>query len=194
MSRILARRLQLGLVLGAATLLAPSAVAEGSTVAVVDTQRAVMETEDGLRMQATLKKLFDQRQRELDKQQNELQKEREELEKQRGVLTPEALAKRAEKWQAEMVQVQQRFVNYNKELQAKQNEMMQPILQKTLGVVRRIAAEEGYALVVDKQAVPYSREDLDLTDRVIQSSNSGATGATQAPDKNPAVGKATSKK
>ena len=32
-------------------------------VAVVDTQRAVMETEDGLRAQATLKKLFDKRQR-----------------------------------------------------------------------------------------------------------------------------------
>lgn len=177
MSRTLARRLQLGLFLGATTLLAPSVLAEG-TVAVVDTQRAVMETEDGLRMQATLKKLFDQRQRELDKQQNELQKEREDLEKQRGVLSPEALAERAGKWQAEMAQVQQRFVNYNKELQTKQNEMMQPILQKTLGVVRKIATQEGYAIVVEKQAAPYSRADLDLTDRVIQSSNGGSSKAS----------------
>ena len=49
----------------------------GSTwtkVAVVDVQRAVANTEDGLRAQATLKKLFDSRQQELNRKQNEMQK------------------------------------------------------------------------------------------------------------------------
>ena len=58
-----------------------------SRMAVVDTQRAIMETEEGLRMQATLKKLFDSKQRELDKKQEELVKEREDIEKQRDVLS-----------------------------------------------------------------------------------------------------------
>lgn len=184
MSRILARRLQVGLVLAAVSLVAPAVIAD-SKVAVVDTQRAVMETEDGLRMQASLKKIFDQRQQELDQKQNDLQREREELDKQRGVLSQQALQERAEKWQAEMMQVQQRFVQYNKELQSKQNELMQPILAKALDVVRRIATEQGYAVVVDKQAVPYAREDLDLTDRVIQGYNSApaqpAAGAPATP-------------
>ncbi|HEX7671847.1 MAG TPA: OmpH family outer membrane protein, partial [Polyangiaceae bacterium] len=60
-------------------------------IAVVDTQRAVMETEDGLRAQATLKKHFDKRQRELDDKQTSLQKEREDLEKQKDVLSKQAL-------------------------------------------------------------------------------------------------------
>ncbi|MFO0671172.1 MAG: OmpH family outer membrane protein [Polyangiaceae bacterium] len=51
-------------------------------VAVVDVQRAVMQTEDGLRAQATLKKLFDSRQQELNKKQQELGKQKEELDKQ----------------------------------------------------------------------------------------------------------------
>src|SRR5262245_44727259 len=51
--------------------LSPAAVAE-MKLAVVDTQRAVMETEDGLRAQATLQKHFDKRQRELDDKQTQL--------------------------------------------------------------------------------------------------------------------------
>ena len=143
-------------------------------VAVVDTQRAVMETEDGLRMQATLKKVFDSRQRELDKKQEELQKEREDIEKQRDVLSKTALAKRVDKWQREMVNLQTVFVEYNKEIQKKQGELSQPIFQKAMGIIRRLATTDGYDVVVDKQAVPYVRSDLDLTDKVIQLYNQGA--------------------
>ncbi len=152
------------------------ASAQQMKVAVIDTQRAVMETEDGLRLQATLKKLFDNRQRELDKKQEDLQKERDDIDKQKDVLSKTALAKRFDKWQREMVQLQTVFVEYNKELQKKQNELTQPIFQKAMGIIRRLATQDGYDVVVDKQAVPYVRSDLDLTDRVITMYNQGAPG------------------
>jgi outer membrane protein len=165
-----------------------SAAAAAGKIAVVDTQRAIMETEDGLRAQATLKKLFDNRQRELDKKQTELQQEREDIEKQREVLSKGALAKRVEKWQREMVQFQTVFVDYNKELQKKQNELTQPIFTKAMGLIRRMATQEGYDLVMDKQAVPYVRSDLDLTDRVITLYNQG--GGTEKGGAAPAAGAA----
>lgn len=149
-------------------------------VAVVDTQRAVMESEDGLRAQATLKKLFDKRQRELDQKQKDLQKEREELEKNRAQINTEAMAKRVENWQREMAQVQAVFVEYNKELQQKQNELTQPIVQKTVGIIRRLATQEGYDLVLERQAATYFRADLDLTDRVITLYNRGEGAAPAA--------------
>jgi len=167
----------LGVLVSAAAVLSfvGPAHAEGpSKIAVVDTQRAIMETEDGLRAQATLKKVFDNKQRELDKKQEELQKERDDIEKQRDVLSKAALAKRVDKWQREMMQLQTVFVDYNKELQKKQGELTQPIFQKTMGVIRRLATQEGFELVVDKQAVPYVRNDLDVTDRVITLYNQGA--------------------
>src|SRR5215470_3395676 len=108
-----------------APLLAAPALAE-MKIAVVDTQRAVMETEDGLRLQATLKKHFDKRQKELDDKQTTLQKEREDIEKQKDVLSKQALENRIEKWQKDMTQLQTVFVEYNKELQKKQSEMTQP--------------------------------------------------------------------
>src|ERR1044071_3686158 len=130
---------------------AASAAAQAPTrIAVVDTQRAIMETEDGLRAQATLKKVFDSRQRELDKKQDDLQKEREDIEKQKDVVSKAALAKRIDKWQREMVQLQQVFVEYNKELQKKQNELTAPIFQKAMGLIRRDAADEAHGLLEDR--------------------------------------------
>src|SRR5690606_33251773 len=117
-------------------------------VGVVDTQRAIMETEDGLRMQATLKKLFDNRQRELDKKQVDLQKERDDIEKQRGVLSQEALTKRVEKWQRDMMQLQTVFVEYNQEMQKKQNELPQPIFQKAMEIGRASCRERVEISVV----------------------------------------------
>jgi len=156
-------------------------------IAVVDTQRAVMETEDGLRAQATLKKHFDKRQRELDDKQTALQKEREDIEKQKDVLSKQALQARVDKWQKEMAELQTVFVDYNKELQKKQGEMTQPIFQKTMSIIRRIATQNGYDLVVDKQAVPYHRSDLDLTDRVITEYNQTAEAAPATSGKPPAT-------
>ncbi|HVW25934.1 MAG TPA: OmpH family outer membrane protein [Polyangiaceae bacterium] len=162
--------------------LASTALAE-MKIAVVDTQRAVMETEDGLRAQAALKKHFDKRQRDLDDKQVALQKEREDIEKQKDVLSKQALQARVDKWQKEMAELQTVFVDYNKELQKKQGEMTQPIFQKTMSIIRRIATQNGYDLVVDKQAVPYHRSDLDLTDRVITEYNQTAETAPAASGK-----------
>src|SRR5260221_783614 len=160
-------------------LTAPSAIAEPIKFDVVDVQRAVMETGDGLRAQATLKKFFDKRQQELDAKQNELQKQREDIEKQAKVLSQQAMAKRMEDWQKQMVDLQAVFVEYNKELQKKQGELTQPIYGKIMGLLRRLATQDGFDAILEKQAVPYMRADLDLTDRVIQMYNGG--GAVGPP-------------
>jgi outer membrane protein len=167
--------------LGLGSLSGPAEAESSAKVAVVDTQRAIMETEDGLRMQAMLKKLFDSRQRELDKKQVDLQKERDDIEKQRGVLSQEAMTKRVEKWQREMMQLQTVFVEYNKEMQKKQNELTQPIFQKAMGLIRRLATQKGLDMIVDKQAVPYVRSDLDMTDQLITLYNSGGVAPAAEP-------------
>ena len=174
----------ISVVVSAVAVLLGSAQAHAqSKIAVVDTQRAIMETEDGLRAQATLKKVFDNKQRELDKKQEDLQKEREDIEKQRDVLSKTALAKRVDKWQREMMALQGVFVDYNKELQKKQGELTQPIVQKIMGTIRRLATQDGLDLVIDKQAAPYVRSDLDVTDRIITLYNQGSGDEGKAPSK-----------
>ena len=146
-------------------------------LAVVDVQRAVMQSEDGLRAQATLKKVFDSRQQELNKRQTDLQKQKEEIDKQKTVLSAAALQKKVDDWQKEMVELQQTFVEYNKELEKKQKELTDPIFERVLSSIKRIAGTDGYDLIVDRATVAFARGDLDLTDRVIQLSNGSNSGA-----------------
>ncbi|WP_437281769.1 OmpH family outer membrane protein [Sorangium sp. So ce375] len=161
----------------------PSVAAAETRIAVVDVQHAVMQTEDGIRAQATLKKLFDRRQQELDAKQTELQRAREDIEKQSRVLSRESLQKRMEDWQRQMVELQTVFVDYNKELQKKQGELTGPILKKMMIIVARIAKKSGYEIIFDKQAAPYVRADLDLTEQVIQLYNTGGGEDDASGDK-----------
>lgn len=147
-----------------------------SKIAVVDVQTAVMQTEDGIRAQATLKKLFDKSQRDLDAKQEELQRAREDIERQARVLSREALARRTEDWQRRMVELQTVYVDYNKQLQKKQGELTGPILKKMLGIISRIAKKNGYDVIIDRSATPYARQDLDLTEQVVQMYNTGGSG------------------
>lgn len=150
-------------------------------MAVVDVQRAVMQSEDGLRAQATLKKLFDSRQQELNKRQTDLQKQREEIDKQQRVMSQGALQKKVEDWQKQMMELQTTFVEYNKELEKKQKELTDPIFERVMGAIKRLAGTEAYDLIVDKATVAYARSDLDLTDKVIQMTNGAGAGASAPP-------------
>jgi outer membrane protein len=80
-----------------------------------------------------------------------------------------------------MMQLQTVFVEYNKEMQKKQNELTQPIFQKAMGLIRRLATQKGLDMIVDKQAVPYVRSDLDMTDQLITLYNSGGVAPAAEP-------------
>ncbi|MGA7122560.1 MAG: OmpH family outer membrane protein [Polyangiaceae bacterium] len=173
-------RLVLATTLAVLVSLSGKTVAAQMKVAVVDVQRAVMQTEDGLRAQATLKKIFDSRQQEINKKQVEMQKQKEEIDKQSRVLSQQALQKKVDDWQKQMVELQGTFVEYNKELEKKQKELTDPIFERVIGAIKRLAGTDGYDLIVDRATVAFSRSDLDLTDRVIQLANS-LNGGSAAP-------------
>lgn len=149
--------------------------AEGR-VAVVDMQHAVLQTEQGLKVQATLKKLFDKRQQEINAAQTELAQMEEDIKKQQWLLSKDAYLKRMEDWQQRMIAVQQKYIAYQKELQEKQANLAAPIIKKIASIVGRIANKKGFDVVIDRQAIAYVRADLDLTDQVIQMVNSGDSG------------------
>ena len=68
------------------------------------------------------------------------------------------------------------------ELQQKQNELTKPIFRKTMSIIRRMATQEGFDMIVDKQAVPYVRSDLEVTDKIITLYNQGG-GSTEETTK-----------
>lgn len=167
---------------------APASAQTQAKFAVVDVRRAVMETEEGLRVTSTLKRLFDSRQVELDQKQQQLQKDKESLDKeaQAGKVSKDVLQKKYDKLQKDAAELQALMMNYQREMQQKEQELTTPILQKVLGIVKRIASQDGYEMVLMKDAVPYFRSDLEITDKTIQTYNTSQPGGA-AP--NPAPGK-----
>lgn len=161
------------------------AAAADTKIAVVDFQRAILATEDGIRAQASMKKRFDKRQQELDATQTELARVHEGIEKQARVLSREAVQRRAEDWQQQMVKLQAKYLDYQKELQKMQGELIGPINKKMMGVISRLAKKSGYGIILDKQAAPYARPDLDLTEQIVQLYNSGGDANPGAEEKKP---------
>lgn len=163
----------------AATLLlsalAPVASAQQVKIGVVDLQRALNETEDGRKAKSQLKGLFDKRQKTLDEQQNSLRAMKENLEKQKDVLSREVLAKKLDEYQKAFAELQTTYMDFQRELSAKEGELTKGILERMHRIMRRIGQAEGYALVLDRSeaGVVYTPSSYDLTDVLIQRYNAG---------------------
>jgi len=163
----------------------PEARAADQKIGVIDVQHAVSQTEEGLRAVATMKKLFDKRQQDIDGRQNDLAKMRDEIQLQMRVLSRASLQRRMEDWQRRMIEVQTAYVEYTKELQKKQADLQGPIMKKMFAVIARAAKKNGYEIILDKQAAPYVRSDLDLTETVIQMYNAGDADEPKADPPKP---------
>jgi outer membrane protein len=179
--------------LGGAALLAaaPASAQTAPKIAVIDLRRAMAETEQGLRVKAALSKLFESRQVDIESKTRQIQVDKEALEKevQAGRTPKDVLQKKYEKLLQLDAELQKLQVDAQREMQRKEQEMTTPILQGIIEAVKRIAAQDGYEMVLEKSAVPYFRGDLELTDRAIQMYNGGA-GKVAPPG--PGLGKTPS--
>src|SRR6516162_9689583 len=105
-------RLSRFLVFAVLLLGASSALAEEVKIGYVDMQRALNETDDGKKAKASLKKVFDQKQKELDEQQAALKKDVEDLDKKRTLLPPEQVREKEAELQTRMQKVQQTYLRH----------------------------------------------------------------------------------
>ncbi len=176
---------------------APASAAAKNKIAVIDLRRAVADTEDGLRVQAKLQQMIDSRQSDYEAKEKAYLEAKADFEKlAKTKKTSEKLLRKKyaalEKMAADL-QVAQ--VSYRREMQRQENELTYPIILHMRQLMRRLSGENGYDMVLSKEAVPYYRADLDITDRIIQmynaSQSTGATGKRPAGKKGP---KSTPKK
>jgi outer membrane protein len=166
---------------------APSLYAQ-VRMAVVDMQRALLDTNEGRRAKNQLKKLFEARQEQLNSRQEALKRLKEDIDKQKNVVSREALEKRMGEYQAEFVKLQQNYLEYQQELAQKEAELTKSIFINLQQVVRQIGTAEGYTAIFESSAVVWAPTHLDLTDRVIAEynqahpANANTPAATQRPD------------
>jgi outer membrane protein len=182
--RLDARAAAFALALAASSLVAPRvarADGPGPRIIVVDVRRAVLDTEEGLRVQASLKRLFDVRQRDLSEFERQFQAKQAAVQQKVQNGTPQSqLAPQLEELQRDYLDLAARRDQYTNEMSAREQQLTAPIYARIIGLIRKLADEKGAALIVDKTAAPYFRADLEITDRAIQMYNSGVTAALPA--------------
>ena len=160
-----------------------AAYAEEFKLGFVDMQRALNETEDGKKAKASLKKVFDQKQKELDEQQAALKKDIEDLDKKRTLLPADQVHAKEAELQARMQKVQQTYLRHQQDLSGKEQEATAKIYERMNKILQKIAASENFSMIVDKSALVFAKPHLDLTNEVIRRYNAGegADGAKSAP-------------
>jgi outer membrane protein len=149
-------------------------------IIVVDVRRAILDTEDGLRVQAALKRLFDQRQRELTALEQQFQSQQSALNQKVQSGTPQSqLGPQLQQLQALYVELNQRKNDYTNEMAGREQQMTTPIYARILGLAKKLAVQQGAELVVDRTAAAYYKAEIEVTDKVIQMYNSGESASVQ---------------
>jgi outer membrane protein len=161
--------------------------AEDLKIGYVDMQRAVGETDDGKKARAALKKVFDQKQKELDEQQEALKKKKEDFDKKRTLLSADKVREKETELQADFEKVQQSYMRHQRDLQEKEGEAMQKILERMNRIINKIAGAENFTMILDSQrsGLVFAKPQFDLTNELIRRYNSGE-GAEGGGGKAPA--------
>lgn len=177
--------------------LAASAEGKGkkikARVAIVDVDRCVGETEDGLRAKAALGKyklrvdseLFAREER-LKRQEATLQ-EMLQAHQKSGSLTPDPkMQGMAMDYQKDLQDYQVLTKKVQADLANYEDQLFLPIEKKVKSIFSKIAEAEGFDLIVDRRSMPITlKPELDLTERVIKEYNWGvpavATASVAAP-------------
>ncbi len=160
--------------------LAPAARAADTKIAYVDFERAGNECDEGKAANAMLAKLEEEKMKPVKDKQAEFDALRADFEKQQAVLSPDARTQKGIELQKKSDETQQLYVQAQKDLQAKNMELIRTLGEHVTAVVREVADKEGIQVVLNRPAVVYAPDALDLTNQVIRLHN------TKFPAKAPA--------
>src|SRR5881628_3755115 len=137
---------------------APAAAAVPASsirIAYIDVQRVLARSSAGVAAREQLEREKSVMQKEMDGKRQELEKLRDELEKKGPLMTPDA---------------PRMMDDFQKELEKKEQALLQRVLQELSGVIEKVGKDKGYYMIVEKRgaSVLYASPDADLTDDIIR--------------------------
>jgi outer membrane protein len=143
---------------------------EDMKIGSVDIQKAINECKEGQEAKKALIKEVEKFQRLVAEKQRELQEMRESLEKQALMLNPEARAAKEKELQNKARDFQRWGEDSQNEINQKRMEMERNIAIGLQKMVQKLAADEGYTLIVEKNEniVLFASKSIDITDRLIK--------------------------
>ncbi len=144
--------------------------AAGPRIGYVDVQRVIVRSVAGMAAREQLEREKAAMQKDVDARKVEVDKLRDELDKKGLVLSADARREKEETLQRKVRDLRRLAEDLEKELQRKEQQATQRILQELTGLIERVGKERGYLLIVEKRGagVIYGDPEADVTDEVIK--------------------------
>jgi outer membrane protein len=159
----------------------PPVSASSARIAYIDVQRVLARSSAGVAAREQLEREKSGMQREMEGKRQELEKLRDELEKKGPLMTADARRDKQEVFERKRRDAARQMDDFQKELEKKEQALLQRVLQELSGVIEKVGKERGFYLIVEKRgaSVLYASTDADLTDEIIRAYDQ------QAPKKSP---------
>lgn len=158
--------------LGCAALLVLTSAASAQTkVAVISLQRAVLESDEVQKAAVTLENKYKPRQQQIENIQRDLQSIQQQLQTGAGKLTPSAEADLTAQGQKKQRDLQRMTDDLQSDFNSERNEILGASTKKMAEVVRKLAEEKGYDVVVDTSNTVYFKPALDVTAEALAAYN-----------------------
>jgi outer membrane protein len=154
-----------------ALLMMAIAASAQTKVAVVNLQRAVIESDEIQKASAAMEAKYKPRQQEIEKVQRDLQSVQQQLQAGAGKLTPQAEADLTAQGQRKQRDLQRMGDDLQSDVTAERNDILGKSSQKMGEVVKKLAEEKGYDVVVDSQYTWYFKPALDITAEALAAYN-----------------------
>jgi outer membrane protein len=139
--------------------LAPAQVKVG----VINLQRAVFESAEIKKADTQMQATFKPRQDKIDQLNKEIAALAQQLQSSNGKLSPQAEGDLQNQGQRKQRDVQRLTDDLNADAQAYRNDVLSKSSEKMQAVVKKLAEEKGFDLVVDASTTLYFKDAMDIT-------------------------------
>jgi outer membrane protein len=140
-------------------------------VVVINLQRAVLESDEIKKASAEMETKYKPRQSEIEKLQSDIQSLQQQLQSGGDKLTPQAQADLTAQGQRKQRELQRKSEDLQADVERDRNEILQKSSQKMAEVVKKIAEEKGYDVVVETSNTVYFKPALEITSDAIAAFN-----------------------
>jgi outer membrane protein len=151
------------LVVLSALLAAASAVSAQPKVAIINLQRAVLESAEIKKASTELEAKYKPRQQQMEKLQKDLQALQQNLQTNAGKLTPQAEADLTAQGQRKQRELQRLSEDLQADVERERNDILGKSSQRMQAVVKKLAEAKGVDIVVDISNTVYFKPDLEIT-------------------------------
>ncbi|HEU0141282.1 MAG TPA: OmpH family outer membrane protein [Bryobacteraceae bacterium] len=155
------------IVMGAALLASASLAGAQTKVAVVNLQRAVLETADIKKAQADLEARYRPQQQEMEKLQKEVEALSQQLQTMRGKLTQQGEQDLVVQGQRKQRELQRLTEDLQGEVNRDREEILARVSQQMSEVVGKLATQKDLDIVVDVTNTVFFKPALDLTKEAV---------------------------